>query len=100
MLPVGEGGDSHWCCQKGSDITTLVLLSSLFSSVMSINTEYRSSFLKSLSVMGLDGRGRERAWCEDLGAKRASQDPRHDRCSLICSDLQQLFGASDEKIGK
>lgn len=31
-------------------------------------------------------------------AKRVSQDPRHDRCSLIRNDLQQLRGASDKKI--
>lgn len=30
-------------------------------------------------------------------ARRASQDPRHDRCLLIRSDLQQLGGASDKK---
>lgn len=30
-------------------------------------------------------------------ARRESQDPRHDRCSLIQSDLQQLGGASDKK---
>lgn len=30
-------------------------------------------------------------------ARRVSQDPRHDRCSLIRSDLQQLRRASDKK---
>lgn len=53
--------------------------------------------MKSLSVMGLDGGREGRVGVSGGQARRASQDPRHDRCSLIRNDLQQLCGASDRK---
>ena len=55
---------------------------------------------ENLSVMGLDGSRAGVGGGGRWGKARRGEDPRHDRCSLIQSDLQQLHRASDKEINK